>query len=334
MAQNTNNLKKTIKQVTFLGLGAALMWYVFSKLDMDQFLKDAGSMNYWYFLGSGIFAMSSHYIRALRWKQLIEPTGYQPKTKNVFASVLFMYASNLAFPRSGEIARCGTLYKYEKIPVATLLGTVVVERAIDLISLLLFTASLFFIQFDVLEKLYFQSSLPQMVESIWTNKVLIVILIFVVLIGAIGFLLLRKRIFALGPFQKIGHLLEDLINSLKSVRRLKGFGRFILYTLSIWGCYVGMFYICFFAFEPTSHLTISIGLTAFIAGSFGMVVPSPGGAGVWQIFVALALTSFGISEQDAMSWANVAFILMTFTVATAGIIAFFSLPYLNKSKEA
>jgi len=131
---------KYFKQVIFLAIGIALIWFTFSNsnITFDKFWEGAKSMNYWYFGISAVFAMLSHYSRALRWKLLINSTGYDPKTKNVFASVLFMYASNIAFPRSGEIARCGTLYKYESIPIPQLLGTVFIERTFDLLTLFFF----------------------------------------------------------------------------------------------------------------------------------------------------------------------------------------------------
>ena len=97
--------------------------------------------------------------------------------------------------------------------------------------------------------------------------------------------------------------------------------------------YLAFFYICFFAFEPTSKLGLAAGLTAFIAGSFGMVAPSNGGAGAWQIMVILALITLNVTHQNAVIWANVSFVVMTITVAIAGIISFAILPYMNKNKK-
>ena len=94
-----------------------------------------------------------------------------------------------------------------------------------------------------------------------------------------------------------------------------------------------MFYICFFAYEPTSHLDLAAGLTAFVAGSFGMVAPTNGGIGAWHFMVILALSSLGLTAQEAGNWANVAFGIMTITVAAAGITAFFLLPYMNRDKK-
>lgn len=324
-----------LKQIIFLSLGIGLMWFSFVQSDLDwaTLWNDAKNMNYWFFAISALFAMGSHYLRALRWKLLIKSIGHEPKTKNVFASVLFMYASNIALPRSGEVARCGTLYKYEKIPVTKLLGTVVVERAIDLLSLVVFTGILVIAQFDLLQELYFKSSLPELVQSVWTNKILLTFIVLSVAAGIAGLYLLRNLIFSFGPMVKVKKLLSDLKDSFKQVFKMEGKVIFLLETIGIWLGYVGMFYICFFAYEPTSHLGLAAGLTVFVAGSFGMVAPTNGGIGAWHFMVIMALSALGITEQAAGTWANVAFGIMTVTVATAGIISFFLLPYMNRENK-
>lgn len=323
-----------LKQVLFLALGVGLLWFSFVQSDLDwaTLWRDASQMNYWFFLISACFAILSHYLRATRWKLLIKSIGYEPKTKNVFASVLFMYASNIALPRSGEVARCGTLYKYEKIPVTKLLGTVVVERAIDLVSLMIFTGLLIFIQFELLQELYLKSSLPDLVSSLWTNKVFLTIIALSILAGISVLYLLRDMIFSFGPMVKVRKLLSDLKASFKQVLKMEGKLSFLIQTIGIWLGYVGMFYICFFAYEPTSGLGFAAGLTVFVAGSFGMVAPTNGGIGAWHFMVIMALTALNITSEHATVWANVAFGIMTVTVAAAGITAFFLLPYMNREK--
>ncbi|MBK21660.1 MAG: hypothetical protein CMP63_04985 [Flavobacteriales bacterium] len=326
---------KYIKQSVFLSIGIILIWFSFSNsnLTFDKFWTGAKSMNYGYFAISAVFAMLSHYSRALRWKLLINSTGYHPKTKNVFASVLFMYASNIAIPRSGEIARCGTLYKYESIPIPQLLGTVFIERTFDLLTLFLFTGLLVFVQFELFSNLYFQSSLPGMIDSLLNNKTSIIILLIVSLILSGALFILRKKIFSLEPMNKIGKLLSELKKSILDVLKMKKKLSFLFHTAIIWIGYVAMFYICFFAFEPTSKLGLAAGLTAFIAGSFGMVAPTQGGAGAWQIMVILALTTLNITQDDAVIWANVAFVIMTITIAIAGLVSFAILPVMNKKQK-
>lgn len=328
-SKKTNFIKNTI----FLGIGIGMMAYVFRDTNWDDLWKDVKSMDYSFYLISGVFVILSHYFRAMRWKQLIVSIGHNPDTKNVFASVLFMYVSNLVIPRSGEVARCGSIYKYEKIPVPALLGTVVIERLIDVVSLLALTGLLVIIQFDVIQEIYYQSSMDDLVQSVLDNKLL---LTFIILFGlAIAFFLfkIRKKIFELGPLKKLEGLLIELKNSFLKLLKLDNKLLFIVYTLAIWICYVLMFYIPFYAFEPTSHLGFVAGITAFVAGSYGMVAPIQGGVGVWQFMVIMALVAMGIPEDAATSWAGVSFILLTLITATAGVVGFIALPYINKDKN-
>ena len=53
------------------------------------------------------------------------------------------YFANYAVPRLGEVTRCGILARYDKVPFAESLGTVIVERIIDVICFLLFVAIVF-----------------------------------------------------------------------------------------------------------------------------------------------------------------------------------------------
>lgn len=327
--------KKTniVKNAIFLGIGIAMMAYVFKDTNWDDLWKDVKSMDYSYYLISGVFVILSHYFRALRWKQLIVSIGHNPSTKNAFASVLFMYVSNLIIPRSGEVARCGSIYKYEKIPVPALFGTVVIERLIDVLSLLALTGLLVIIQFEVISKIYYDSSMDDMVQSLLANKILLSIVVVAGILIAFFLYKIRKKIFALGPLKKVEGLLIELKNSFLKLLKLDNKFLFFVYTIAIWVCYVCMFYIPFYAFEPTSHLGFVAGLTAFVAGSYGMVAPIQGGVGVWQFMVIMALVAMGIPEDAATSWAGVSFILLTLITATAGVIGFISLPYINKDKS-
>ena len=145
-----------------------------------------------------------------------------------------MYASNIAIPRSGEIARCGTLYKYEKIPVPQLLGTVVIERAIDLLTLLFFTGLLLVVQFEIFNNLYTQSAMPDLVDKLINNQLLIYSVFGVTALVCLTLFFLRKRIFQFGPMQKVGKLLSDLKSSFIQVFRMKTKLIFLFHTIIIW----------------------------------------------------------------------------------------------------
>ena len=139
------NKKKPITGTIFFIIGVGLFWYVYQDINI-QSIKDAlKELKYSWILLSVILGLISTFVRALRWKMLIESIGYKPKTLNLFLSVQILYFINLVIPRGGELARCGIVAKYEKIPFAKLLGTVFIERLTDFIAfIIIFIGGVFF----------------------------------------------------------------------------------------------------------------------------------------------------------------------------------------------
>lgn len=321
------------------------MVYASKGLNVKEVLHEASKMDFSFFIISALMALLAHYSRAIRWRYLIRSFGYNPKIKNVFLSVLFMYFSNLIIPRSGEVARCGTLYKYEKIPVKNLLGTVVVERLFDLLTLFLGVILLMVLQFSTVKGMYFklmekrrllESAEPGFFDQVigfLSSKVFLAVL-GVLLLGAIYLLFhYRKKIVDLKFFQKLILFKVELIEGVKKVSKLEQKSAFVGHTLFIWAMYFGMTYVCFFAYEPTASLGLSAGFAVFMAGSFGMIAPTNGGIGAWHLMVGLALSIFGVSDENGVAIAQVAFASMTGAVILYGAVSIIILPFLNRNSS-
>jgi hypothetical protein len=309
------------------------MIYASKGLNLSEVLEEAKTMDFSYFFISALMGLLAHYSRAIRWRYLIRSFGYDPALKNVFLSVLFMYFSNIIIPRSGEVARCGTLYKYEKIPVKNLLGTVVVERLFDLLTLLVGTGLLIVLQFETVKSMYYGSTLPDLVEKLVSNKSFLLINVFVVGLVLLLLFFFREKIMKIQLFQKLPAFKDELIEGVKKVMKLKEKAAFFGHTLFIWLLYFGMTYICFYAYEPTSNLGLSAGFAVFMAGSFGMVAPTNGGIGAWHLMIVLALSIFGVSNENGVAIAQVAFAAMTSSVILYGAIAVVILPFVNKKNK-
>jgi len=306
--------------------------YASKGLNLKEVLEEAKTMDFSYFFISALMALVAHYSRAVRWRYLIRSFGYNPKMKNVFLSVLFMYFSNLIIPRSGEVARCGTLYKYEKIPVKNLLGTVVVERLFDLLTLLTATGLLIVLQFETVKGMYYGSTLPSLIEKLINNKFFLLVIVIAVVSILLLLFLFRKKIMQIKLFQKLPAFKDELIEGVKKVMKLKQKVAFFGHTLFIWLMYFGMTYICFYAYGPTENLGLSAGFAVFMAGSYGMVAPTNGGIGAWHLMIVLALSMFGVSNENGVAIAQVAFASMTSAVILYGAVAVMLLPFMNKNK--
>ena len=138
------SIVQTLKFLAFLALGILLLWFAFSNVNFSKLVAGLKEANYSWLLLSVLFGLFAYVSRARRWVLLINALGFYPSTINTFHAVMTGYLANLALPRIGEITRCVALGKKEKIPVDKLIGTVVVERTIDLLCLLLIMVILIF----------------------------------------------------------------------------------------------------------------------------------------------------------------------------------------------
>ena len=286
----------------------------------------------WYILAF-ILSLISNYSRAVRWQTIIEPLGYKPDTMNTFLSVNIMYFSNLVIPRSGEISRCSILYKYEKVPVAKLVGTVLVERVIDMIALAILTGLLVLSQLDFM-KTYFNR--PDVQESLKEKAHLWPYLIAAGIIGiivVIALYLLRNRILATKIGNKIGKLLFDLWQGVKSTKNIKRKWAFFIHSILIWTMYFGVLYVSFKSYESTQNLSPVIAFAALIMGSVGMIIPTAGGIGTWNVLVTFTLVVYGVSEPNAFIYSFIALFMMTITNVIAGGLSFIYLPIYNRKRK-
>lgn len=324
------NIIKTLKALGFLSLGALLLWLIYRDQDFEQ-MKNVlkNDVDYRWIWFSLILGLISHFLRTLRWNLLIEPLGQRPKLSNTFLAVMSGYLMNLIFPRMGEVARCGLLSRYEKIAFPKLLGTVVAERIIDLLMLLLFTAVTFLTQLP--QMIQFVKENPQIKEnllSILTSPALGAILIGVILLIA----LFRKKLPQLTLAKKVIDIWQKFVEGIQAVRHMKHKGQFIAHSFFIFLLYFLMNYVCFQSFGFSSNLSIFAGLTVFVLGSFGMVAPVQGGIGAWHFMTMEGLALYGISKSDGLIYAFVVHTSMNIMLIIVGLIAMSLLPILNRKK--
>ena len=153
-------LAKILKIGVPLALGAFLIWYIYNKFTPLQLQELSGyvkNANYWIVGLSLGLNLLSHIARAHRWSFMLEPLGYRPKLANNFMAVSVAYLMNIFIPKSGEVSRAIVLDKYEKIPFSAGFGTIISERIIDLIFLVVFIGAALVLKFDILSKYLFDA---------------------------------------------------------------------------------------------------------------------------------------------------------------------------------
>lgn len=291
------------KGILFTSFAIALLFFAFKNVDFTSFWSDISLANYWWVGLSLLCGFVGYVVRAVRWNLLLEPLGYKPSGINSFHAVVFGYFANLAFPRLGEVARCGVMNRKEKIPVDALVGTVIVERIIDLGMLITLTVITFFIKIDFFGEFLTQQIILPSSRALSHYKSFLIPIAVVLVLGLVLLFIFFKKSNALS--QKIATFIKGILNGIASIYTVKQKSLFIVYTLLIWTMYWLMSWLVCFALESTSHLTAVDGLFLLIVGGIGMAVPVQGGIGVFHFIVAQAITVYGLSEHTGLLYATI-----------------------------
>lgn len=313
----TKNTKTAIQTVVFLGLGGLLFYLAIGSQDLPEVWEEIKGADTQWIVLSMVCGILSHLARALRWNLLLEPMGYKATTAGSFHAVILGYLVNMGLPRVGEITRPAVLSKLEGIPFNKLVGTVVVERVVDLLFTLLIAVAIFFLQFDLISE--FVSSLFQDTDvgSFQLYGLIIAV------VSAIGVLIYRKRewFYTLPIISKLKSFIEGLLDGVKTIFHLKRKGLFIFYSLFIWVMYFFMPFFILYAFAGTSHLGFGAGLTVLLFGTAAMIVPIPGGVGTFEFLVPAALAIYGIAPILGNSYALVTHAIQFIVIIGVGIVS-------------
>lgn len=304
-----SKILKAINFFVFLALGLLLLYLSFKGVDLNHLAKDLKSANYFWVLISLLCAFVGYVSRAIRWRLLIEPLNYKPPVKNVFYALMFGYFANFAFPRIGEITRCGSLTKSDKIPMDSLIGTVIIERAIDLIVLLFLLFVVFVAKIDVFGS-FIKETVFIPIYKKFLNTVnfsiyywLAILLILVVSVYALYYF--RKKFKRVKFVLKIRKIIRGVVSGVKTVTKMKSRSAFLFHTLVIWLSYFLMTYVVIFAIPATSNLTPIDGLFLLVIGGLGMAAPVQGGIGAFHWIVSSALSLYGISKAEGLAFATI-----------------------------
>lgn len=327
-------LLKTILQfAVFLGIGILLIWLVTKNLTPSQVeeIKDAlRRADYWILLPAAVLGFLSHWVRAMRWRLLFFPLGYQPRKLNTFFAVMVGYLVNLAVPRLGEVTRCGILARYEKIPVDKLVGTMIAERAFDLICLIILITVTILIQADVVAGFvanYITDPLNNMYANASVSRLLIVLAVIVAVV-LLSFWLLRrfartKAAIALRAF------VRGVMEGIFSVFKMKQKGWFLFYTAAMWLLYFSQVYVAFRCLPETMDMGVKAGLSILAFGSIGMIA-TQGGIGAYTLIVQKTLALYGIQEAIGFAFSWIIWVAQTLLVIVLGLLSMFGFPVYNK----
>ncbi|MFS4415890.1 lysylphosphatidylglycerol synthase transmembrane domain-containing protein [Maribacter sp. 2307ULW6-5] len=320
----TPALKKTLKTVVPILIGVFLVVYWYQSTapeDREQIVYHIKQADPLWVTLSLVLGLLGHISRAVRWSYLLEPLGHRPKLTNNVLLIFMAYLANLGVPRTGEILRATALTTYEGVPFEKGFGTIVTERVIDVLMLLLIIVITLFLQTEVIIALLQEKGWDMNGIFVLLGSGMAALLIFV--------LLIKKSAHPVAL--KIKSFVNGLLDGVFSIFKMKRKWSFVFHTLFIWACYIGMLWVIKYTVPETVPLDLGQLMVAFVAGAFAMATTN-GGIGVYPIVVSGALGIYGISavSGDAFGW--IMWIAQTAMVVVFGAISFLLLPLLNRTK--
>ncbi len=328
-------LKDILKLIISLGIGVFLIWWFLRTLSAEEraeIWESFQHINYGIIILMFFVGIVSHWFRALRWNLLIEPMGYKPKIKNTFLAVMVGYLANLAFPRLGEVVRCGLLDRYEKIPFTKLVGTVVVDRILDLITFALLFFLLLAVNFGTLQSYVYEHFYLGFAAKFGNINLfkLLMFLVSVLILCGILFFIFRKKIQKNKFYQKIKEQFLHLWEGMLTLKDLKRPGLFIFHSVMIWVFYFLGAYLTLYAIGGIENKSLVVGLAALVFGAIGPMV-TPGGIGLYPVLFSETLMIYGTAKTLGYAAGWIGWTMQTVTVLIVGLAAVILLPVINKN---
>ena len=317
----------------FLGLGIFLVWISIKNIsnnEYDEFKLALRSAKYWMIIPVFFIMSASHIIRALRWKLLMEPMGYKPSLPNTFFAVMIGYLANFAFPRLGEVLKCSILAKYEGVPADKNVGTIVAERAFDVICLLGIFALALMLQYDVVIAAYhrmqqYSASLKSSDSNVGLYIKLGLLAFF--LIFMVWVIVTKKwKAFV----AKLKGIVKGIGEGLTSALKLKQKNLFILYSISIWVLYLAGTWIGLYATTGTG-VGFSTAVNCLAFASIGMII-TPGGIGSYALFMACILELNGVHYSLGLANGTLQWFAQFLIILLVGFVCVILLPIYNKKR--
>jgi uncharacterized protein (TIRG00374 family) len=325
---------KFLKIGFFFLLGIALIWWSLHQIPAEEWTKFTLALKQsklWIVFPVFIILGLSHFLRALRWRLIMEPLGYQPSIANTYFAVLIGYLANLAIPRLGEVLKCTLLAKYEKVPAEKIVGTIVAERAFDVLSLGIVFLLALGLQFNVIEAGWNQlknlTATPLINSNEGNWRIYVYIGVGIILLAL--FFILRKRIPTI--VASIKQILSGIWEGVMSATKLKQQKLFFVYSIGIWFLYLLATYVGLYATAGTES-SFATAISCLAYASIGMIL-TPGGIGAYAYFMAKVLELNGVDYTLGLANGTLQWFSQFLIVLVLGGLSLILLPIINKQAK-
>lgn len=295
-------------------------YYKFTDAQIEQIKTYFKTADYFYIYCAALVAILGNASRAYRWKYSLAHMGYKSSFANNFMAVNIGYVLNLTVPKSGEISRALLVKKYNDIPFDKGFGSIIAERIIDMIVLLLFMIWAVSLQFNLV-KHFILNQLP--VDQL--------ILVSVVGLAASGSALYLYLYTKWNWVQNIRNKISGLKEGFMSIIYMKDKWAYFFHTFFIWFSYLATFYLAIFVFPETSHLSMGAVASSFVVGSIAIAFTNSG-FGSYPFLIAKILLFYSIAETTGQAFGWIVWISQMMVVVVLGVLSFILMPILNRKK--
>lgn len=333
-------------------ISGVFIYLAFNQVDMHEMAAALKEANYLWLLPALLFMFVSHGLRAFRWGYFL---GHIKKIRlsTLFSSLMIGYAANNVFPlRLGEFLRAFAIGKSTQVPKSSAFATIIVERLIDVLTLLLLLAGtiLFYPLPNIIKKsgyIIFTITVGLIILLVFlmekTEATIRVFKLFLVTLprkldsnfnsgedntsnskarSIFIHLLVHMPQRAFDFVQKV---VRSFLNGFVIFKRSEHYFTVVLLSILIWVLYAGMVYVAFYAFDFNTkyHLDFFASLVVLVTVSIGIMIPSsPGFVGTYHWFCMISLAFFKVPESEALSFAIVSHAVNFIPSTIVGLLFF------------
>ena len=309
-------------------LGGAILYWMYRDFDFQNISHVLWhEMNWMWMLLSLPFGILAQVLRGLRWKQALEPVGEKPRSSVTVYSIFVSYAASLVVPRVGEFTRCAILKRWEGVSFSKALGTVVTERIIDMMLMLLIIGVAVLLEMSAFGTFFRETGTSlQGILAGFSLMGWVVAAVCAVAAVLLLFILVRH----LSIYNKVKTTLGGVCEGVLSLRNVRNLPLFVVMTVGIWASYFLHYYLTFFCFDFTAGLGVTCALVTFCIGSIAVIVPTPNGAGPWHFAVKTMLILYGVQDDQALYFVLIVHTVQTMLVVLLGIYAWLTLNFTKR----
>ena len=293
-------INSTIQTIFFLLIGVGLCYLLIQKFDFRAAFETISLGSYYNIAPILFISFMSYWFRVQRWRMLMKASAYPSTFANGFMALSIGYSVNYVFPRVGDLTRSFLIKKKEQTPFELTLGTVIVERGVDICALIAVCMIALVLQFRLLSNFFLTKILEPAYSWLADLKHFTLSMMAGLLLAGVLFFSVKK----LSDSPRVRNLWTTFITGLLSVKKVTPKWLFLLYTSSIWLCYFLMTYLWTFTFDESSVIGPLAAFVVMVLGTVGRSLPVHGGGiGVYHSIVASTFILYGLTDSTSLALA-------------------------------